>query len=48
MPQSTAATVGPEINDSNHSYVITGDPNRVGRVYIGTNGRGIIYGDGTP
>ena len=42
-----------QINDSNHNwyysgYVITGDPNRVGRVYIGTNGRGIIYGDGTP
>ena len=42
-----------QINDSHHNwyhsgYVITGDPNRVGRVYIGTNGRGIIYGDGTP
>jgi len=42
-----------QINDSNHNwyysgYVITGDPNRVGRVYIATNGRGIIYGDGTP
>src|SRR5258708_5182913 len=42
-----------QINDSNHNwyysgYVITGDPNRFGRVYIATNGRGIIYGDGTP
>src|SRR5215469_5660913 len=42
-----------QINDSNHNwyysgYVIAGDPNRVGRVYIATNGRGIIYGDGTP
>ena len=42
-----------QINDSNHNwyysgFVITGDPNRVGRVYIATNGRGIIYGDGTP
>jgi hypothetical protein len=42
-----------QINDSAHNwyssgYVITGDPNRFGRVYIATNGRGIIYGDGTP
>lgn len=42
-----------QINDSAHNwyysgFVITGDPNRVGRVYIATNGRGIIYGDGTP
>lgn len=42
-----------QINDSNHNwyysgFVITGDPNRFGRVYIATNGRGIIYGDGTP
>ncbi len=40
-----------QINDSAHQwyysgYVITGDPNLFGRVYIGTNGRGIIYGDG--
>jgi hypothetical protein len=40
-----------QINDSSHEwyysgYVITGDPNLFGRVYIGTNGRGIIYGDG--
>jgi xyloglucan-specific exo-beta-1,4-glucanase len=40
-----------QINDSAHEwyhsgYVITGDPNIFGRVYIATNGRGIIYGDG--
>jgi hypothetical protein len=40
-----------QINDNNHQwyysgYVITGDPNLFGRVYIATNGRGIIYGDG--
>ena len=38
------------INDDQHQYawtgkVITGDPRIYGRVYFGTNGRGIIYGD---
>jgi xyloglucan-specific exo-beta-1,4-glucanase len=38
------------INDDQHQYawtgsVITGDPRVYGRVYFGTNGRGIIYGD---
>jgi xyloglucan-specific exo-beta-1,4-glucanase len=38
------------INDDQHQYgwtgkVITGDPRIYGRVYVGTNGRGIIYGD---
>jgi hypothetical protein len=38
------------INDNAHQYawtgqVITGDPRVYGRVYIGTNGRGVIYGD---
>ena len=40
------------INDDQHQRghagdtAITGDPRIFGRVYIGTNGRGIIYGDG--
>jgi len=38
------------INDAQHQYAwtgkaITGDPRIYGRVYIATNGRGIIYGD---
>jgi hypothetical protein len=38
------------INDARNQYgsantAITGDPNRYGRVYIGTNGRGVVYGD---
>lgn len=38
------------INDDDHQYAwtgkaITGDPRIYGRVYIATNGRGIIYGD---
>jgi hypothetical protein len=37
------------INDNNHQFgstggAITGDPRVFGRVYVGTNGRGIIYG----
>jgi len=41
-----------QINDSAHQWYssgtsITGDPRIFGRVYIGTNGRGIIYGDGS-
>ncbi|MEV7970730.1 cellulose binding domain-containing protein [Sphaerisporangium sp. NPDC088356] len=40
------------INDDQHQYgnfgeALTGDPRVYGRVYIGTNGRGIIYGDRT-
>lgn len=37
------------INDDAHRYgwvnVITGDPRKFGRVYVGTGGRGIVYGD---
>ena len=38
------------INDDRHQYAltnstITGDPRIYGRVYFGTNGRGIIFGD---
>jgi xyloglucan-specific exo-beta-1,4-glucanase len=38
------------INDDQHQYAltnsaITGDPRIYGRVYFGTNGRGVIYGD---
>jgi hypothetical protein len=40
------------INDDQHQYgnigqAITGDPRIYGRVYLGTNGRGILYGDRT-
>jgi len=38
-----------QINDSQHQYAstccITGDPRTYGRVYVGTNGLGIVYGD---
>ncbi|MFD0634499.1 cellulose binding domain-containing protein [Catenulispora yoronensis] len=38
------------INDDQHQWgnigaAITGDPRIYGRVYVGTNGRGIVYGD---
>jgi hypothetical protein len=38
------------INDDRHQYAwtgntITGDPRIYGRVYLGTNGRGVIYGE---
>jgi hypothetical protein len=39
------------INDDHHNFgfagVITGDPRVYGRVYIGTGGRGIVYGEPT-
>ncbi|HVU36825.1 MAG TPA: xyloglucanase [Opitutales bacterium] len=38
------------VNDDQHQYgnyptIVTGDPRIYGRVYIGTNGRGIFYGE---
>jgi xyloglucan-specific exo-beta-1,4-glucanase len=42
------------INDDTHQFgtlgqtAITGDPRTFGRVYLSTNGRGIIYGDPVP
>jgi hypothetical protein len=37
------------INDDHHQWGlllhITGDPKKWGRVYVGTHGRGILYGD---
>jgi xyloglucan-specific exo-beta-1,4-glucanase len=45
-----AGTTWNRINDGQHQYgnmgeALTGDPRVYGRVYVGTNGRGIIYGD---
>jgi len=45
------ALSGFQINDAAHGFgaisanVISGDPRVYGRIYIGTNGRGIFYGD---
>jgi photosystem II stability/assembly factor-like uncharacterized protein len=37
------------INDDQHQYGwinhVTGDPRIYGRVYFGTGGRGVVYGD---
>jgi photosystem II stability/assembly factor-like uncharacterized protein len=47
-----AGTTWTRINDDNHQYgaisVIIGDPRIYGRVYLGTSGRGILYGDIAP
>jgi hypothetical protein len=44
-----AAATWSRINDDRHQYgfvgPITGDPRVYGRVYVGTGGRGIVYGD---
>jgi xyloglucan-specific exo-beta-1,4-glucanase len=49
----TAGASWVRINDDQHQYgftgaAISGDPRVYGRVYVGTNGRGIIYGEPTP
>jgi hypothetical protein len=41
------------VNDDQHQYAwtgaaITGDPRVYGRVYVATNGRGILYGEPAP
>ena len=40
------------INDDAHQFgnigALTGDPRVFGRVYLGTSGRGVIYGDLNP
>ncbi|HEV8246537.1 MAG TPA: xyloglucanase, partial [Polyangiaceae bacterium] len=37
------------INDDKHQFgfagIISGDPRLFGRVYVGTGGRGVLYGD---
>lgn len=41
------------INDDQHQWglrfrAVTGDPKQFGRVYVATDGRGILYGDPKP
>jgi len=44
-----AAAQWVRINDDAHQWglvlQVSGDPKRFGRVYVGTHGRGVIYGD---
>ena len=44
-----AGSTWERINDDDHNFghinVMTGDPRRFGRVYLGTGGRGILYGE---
>jgi hypothetical protein len=44
-----AAQTWERINDPQHQWglilLISGDPKQYGRVYVGTHGRGIVYGD---
>jgi hypothetical protein len=46
---TNAAQSWVRINDDQHQWglllQITGDPKQFGRVYVGTHGRGIVYGD---
>nr|WP_308211869.1 xyloglucanase [Actinoallomurus soli] len=47
-----SGTTWVRINDDAHQWgnigaAITGDPRVYGRVYVGTNGRGVLYGDRT-
>lgn len=48
-----AGVIWKRINNDNHRYgwigqVVIGDPRVYGRVYIGTNGRGIVYAEPSP
>jgi hypothetical protein len=44
-----AGTTWQRVDDSSHQFgyinCLTGDPRRYGRVYLGTGGRGVVYGD---
>jgi len=47
-----AGTTWQRIDDPQHQFgvisVLAGDRNQYGRVYLGTSGRGIVYGDPQP